>query len=165
MTKDLDNIEQMALRVRGTIPANHPLTKMCFDMPPSRAFREMLNLTEEAIVARAGFARLLLDHPLGYKLSSLSPNEALTYLLGLTNLWQPSNPPTGGFVTPTSATQSMPLTVDATEPTAVVTQMVRPEPVVQATNATETSIKADDAPELDDDDLYLYSTVQPKAIQ
>lgn len=77
--------DRSAIKLRGTVPADHALNSRCYDVAPRVAFKLMLTLAAEACNTRDGLARLLTDdHPLCLTLRNMMPHEALAYLLGLT---------------------------------------------------------------------------------
>lgn len=76
------------IRFRGTIPVGHALNEFCFDKPHNVAFKQILNLAEQALNTQAGLTRMLSGHPLAQVLSEVTPQEALTLLLGMTKVTQ-----------------------------------------------------------------------------
>jgi hypothetical protein len=91
-----NKIERVAIDLRGSVPADHPLNQRCFDVAPKTAFKMMLNLAEEADNTRNSLERLLTDdHPLRSTVRDMTPQEALAFLIGhtrITSAWHSTEP-------------------------------------------------------------------------
>lgn len=85
---DKHTSDNCGVRFRGTIPVGHALIEFCFDKPHNVAFKQILSLAEQALNTQAGLTRMLAGHPLSQELSELTPQEALSLLLGITKVTQ-----------------------------------------------------------------------------
>ncbi|MES2191287.1 MAG: hypothetical protein V4454_14285 [Pseudomonadota bacterium] len=73
------------IEIRGRIYARHPSYDRCRSAKEGTAFKTLLDLADQAVIASNRLAQMVeAGHPLHPTLSGMKSAEAITYLLGVT---------------------------------------------------------------------------------